>query len=170
MIVVLLEGQTDKGFIETLFTRLNIDGKVRVLGGNNPNKARRYINSFLAKSNNKIVILKDLHRHSQRMLQKIISLIERPPQVTVVIVKHAIESWFLADPAAIRTIFGHSKDINEPEKIPNPDEELDKIAQQCGKRYIKGLEIGRKFAQVCDIRLLKQKCESFKKFLEVVGI
>jgi len=170
MIVVLLEGPTDKGFIETLLTRLNIDGKVRLLGGNKPNKAKRYISSFLGKSNGKIVILKDLHRHSHRTLQKIVSLIEKPPQVRVVIVKHAIESWFLADPAAIQTIFGHSKDIEDPENIPNPDEELDKIAQQCGKRYIKSLEIGRKFAQVCDIGLLKRKCKSFRKFLEVVGM
>lgn len=59
--LIIVEGLTDKGFIEGIAEKLRIPCKVHPIRGNRPDKVRRLLKA-LAREFSKSIILKDLHR------------------------------------------------------------------------------------------------------------
>ncbi|HDJ89622.1 MAG TPA: hypothetical protein ENG40_02895 [Thermoprotei archaeon] len=101
MIAIIVEGVSDRGFIEGIADRLKITCRVRLMRGNRPNKAVRLIKSVsVLRDINKIIFLKDLHVQDENKIRdKIRGIMEEIGEINKVyriVVKKSIESWVLA--------------------------------------------------------------------------
>jgi formiminotetrahydrofolate cyclodeaminase len=129
--LIIVEGHTDKAFIEGITEKLQKPCKIHPMRGNKPEK----------------VILKDLHRGEQQTA-KLIDEIKREikqlqnlqHKIHTIIVKRSVESWILAGLC-----------VNNPEETPNPEEELKKLMQKTGKHYIKSPEVYKRLAKEVDL-------------------
>jgi hypothetical protein len=162
--LIIVEGLTDKGFIEGIAEKLQAQCKVHIMRGNRPEKVSRLLKAFMGEFN-KAIILKDLHRAGRdtttlinKLTSKLKQLESQGLQLQVISVKRSIESWILA-----------GLSVNNPEEILNPEEELKKLMQKKGKQYIKSPEIYKRLAkEEIDIKKAAAKSEAFKNFIEIL--
>lgn len=163
--LIIVEGLTDKGFIEGIAEKLQTPCKVHPIRGNKPDKVRRLLQVFAGEFD-KAIILKDLHRGDRetitlvnklkREIRKLENII---PPTQIIVIKRSIESWILAGLC-----------INNPEEIPDPEEELKKLMQKRGKHYIKSSEVYKRLAkEEVDIKKASVKSETFKDFVELLA-
>lgn len=159
--LVIVEGLTDKGFIEGVTEKLQKPCKVYPMRGNKPEKVRRILKASY--DFEKAIILKDLHRE-ERQTTKLIDDIKREikqlenqkPYTQVIVVRRCIESWILAGFC-----------VNNPEEIPNPEDELKRLMQKRGKHFIKSPEAYKQLARAeMDIEKAKTKSKTFKEFID----
>lgn len=158
--LVIVEGKTDKGFIEGIAEKLQKLCKVRPMRGNKPEKIRRILKASY--DFEKAIILKDLHRGEQQTT-KLINDIKREikrlenqkPCTQIIVVRRCIESWILAGLC-----------VNNPEEIPNPEDELKRLMQKRGKHFMKSPEVYKQIAkEEMDIEKAKAKSKTFKEFI-----
>jgi hypothetical protein len=143
--LIIVEGHTDKAFIEGITEKLQKPCKIHPMRGNKPEKVRRILASD--REFEKAIILKDLHRGEQQTA-KLIDEIKREikqlqnlqHKIHTIIVKRSVESWILAGLC-----------VNNPEETPNPEEELKKLMQKTGKHYIKSPEVYKRLAKEVDL-------------------
>lgn len=162
--LIIVEGITDKSFIEGIAEKLQTRCKVHPMRGNKPDKIRRLLMAF-AEEIRKAIILKDLHRGYtetttlvSRLKMEIRKLESQRLQSQIIIVKRNVESWILA-----------GLSVNNPEEISDPEEELKKIMQKKGRHYIKSPEVYKRLAkEEVDIKKATLKSEAFKKFVEIL--
>ena len=161
--LIIVEGLTDKGFIEGIAEKLQKPCKVHPMRGNKPEKVRRILASD--REFEKAIILKDLHRGEQQTT-KLIDEIKREikklknlqNRIHTIIVKRSVESWILAGLC-----------VNNPEETPNPEEELKRLMQKRGKCFIKSLEVYKRLAKEgIDLNKALTKSASFKEFLDAL--
>jgi hypothetical protein len=161
-ILIIVEGLTDKGFIEGIAEKLQVACKIHVMRGNRPEKVSRLLRT-LAGEFNKAIILKDLHRAGvdtsiliNRLMSKVKQLESQEMQTRVFPVKRSIEAWILA-----------GLSLNNPEETLNPEEELKKLMQRRSKQCIKSLELYKRLAkEEVDIEKAAAKSKTFKEFIE----
>ena len=164
---IIVEGPSDKDVVEVLLSKRGVRAIIRLMRGNNPAKARGHVNTLLERGFKKVIVLKDLHglpARVEKMKEELRSRISTGG-VKIIVVKQSIEAWLLGDPKAVKRVLGHAVHVANPEEVPKPDEELDKAAMRCGKRYIKGLTT-RRLAEEMDVDRAAEKCPSLKEFLE----
>jgi hypothetical protein len=160
--LIIVEGLTDKGFIEGIAEKLQATCKIYVMRGNRPEKVSRLLRAFAGEFN-KAIILKDLHRAGvdattliNKLISKVRQLESQKIQTRVFPVKRSIEAWILA-----------GLSLNNPEEILNPEEELKKLMQRRSKQYIKSPEIYKRLAkEELDIEKATAKSKTFKDFIE----
>jgi len=174
-ILVLVEGPSDKGFVEDILKRLGLKPRVIVMRGNRPEKAVNHIKAQKG-SYDKAVILKDLHEREEtvvkRLLERIYSKLketgEETSKIRCVVVRRAIESWFLADPEALEKTLGCRVNVGDPEEISDPSQYLNQELEKHGKHYIKSMEISRRIARKINIEIARRRSKSFNEFIETV--
>lgn len=163
--LVIVEGLTDKGFIEGIAEKLQKPCKVHPMRGNNPEKARRILKAHT--DFEKAMILKDLHRGEQQ-ITKLINDIKREikqlenqkPHTQIIVVRRCIESWILAGLC-----------VNNPEEIPDPENELKRLMQKKGKHFMKSPEAYKQLArEEIDIEKAKAKSKTFKEFIDYLKV
>jgi len=161
--LIIVEGLTDKGFIEGIVEKLQVPCKVRIMRGNRPERASRLLKALMGEFS-KAIVLKDLHRAGRetttlinKLASKIRQIESQGLQSQVIIVKRSIESWILA-----------GLSVNNPEEILNPEEELKELMQKKGKHYVKSPEIYKRLAKEVDIKEAIAKSETFKNFIEIL--
>jgi len=160
--LIIVEGLTDKGFIEGVAEKLQIACKIHVMRGNRPEKVSRLLRT-LAGEFNKAIILKDLHRAGvdesiliNKLLSKVRQLESQKMQTRVFPVKRSIEAWILA-----------GLSLNNPEEILNSEEELKKLMQRRNKQCIKSPELYKQLAkEEVGIEKAAAKSKTFKDFIE----
>jgi len=159
--LIIVEGQTDEGFIKGIADRLQAKCKVLVMRGNRADKAHRLLKAHMGNFN-KAAVLKDIHRAGvdttaiiDQLASKIKQLETQKIQLRVFPVKRSIEAWILAGLC-----------LNNPEEILNPEEELKKLMQREGKHYIKSPEIYTRIADEIDIEKAKKASKTFKDFID----
>lgn len=172
---VLVEGVTDRGAARAVGKRMrtrvrtylmyeNTIGKLGIVKAN----ATRY---------DKFVLLKDLHTFYKQSLRRLHSGLcnamngSLRDRITLVIVMHEIESWFLADSVALGKVFNCriGTEIHNPEDIQNAAEELDNLLmRRCGKRYYKSQKVAEYIMKNADFEKVSRKAPSFKRFLDVL--
>jgi len=59
--LIIVEGLTDKGFIEGIVEKLQVPCRVRIMRGNRPERASRLLKALMGEFS-KAIVLKDLHR------------------------------------------------------------------------------------------------------------
>jgi hypothetical protein len=143
--------------------------------GNRVEKLCGFIDS-LKSDYRKFVVLKDLHRYDQRTIDERFRGIRNhlpaseSRRTSLIIVRRAIEAWLLADSESINRTYGFKDaiEVNNPENIEDPAEELDRILQRHGKRYVKGDSIAPKIAAELDVARAMNKSPSLRAFYEIV--
>jgi len=160
MIAIIVEGVSDKGFIEGIADRLKITCRVRLMRGNRPNKAIRLIKSVsVLRDINKIIFLKDLHTQDENKIRdkirRIMEEIGEINKVYPIVVKKSIESWVLAGLYNKR----------DAEKIADPIRELNTLLMREGRYYIKSYDFSRRLAEMIDLNKAMRNSHSFRKFI-----
>ena len=171
-ILVLVEGVTEKGAIKSIAKRLGVKIKVVLMRGNRIEKVRGVIRT-LGFRYDKFIILKDLHKYPEKTIIERYNRIRRTinadlyERVKLVIVKYAIEAWFLADTDAVSRVFNcrRLRAIRDPESIEDPAEELNNMLKREGKLYYKAENIAERIMKEADLEVISKKAASFREFL-----
>jgi len=171
-ILVLTEGPTDRGAIRSVAKRLGIKVRVSLMLGNRVEKLKGTIIG-LAAYHDKFIVLKDLHTYQEDAINRRYGAVLKEldtylkKKARLVIVRHAIEAWFLADINALNRTFNCriEREIPNPEGIKDPAKKLNEILEGYGKRYYKSEEIGKKIMMEADLDKIAEKSSSFKRFL-----
>jgi len=158
--LIIVEGPTDKAFVEVMAKRLRVACKTYIARGNKPEKVTRLLRAS-AGAFSKAIILKDLHGgdlNRSLVISKVAKVVSQLKglKAYVVQVKRSIESWILA---------GLSADIDNPEDLPDPEEELRRLMQKEGKYYVKSPEVYKRLAQEVDVEHARAKSKTFEDFL-----
>ena len=172
-ILVFVEGDTEEGFLRGLAERLSLRLKVIKMRGNRPDKLRGWLKVHRP---HRCIVLKDLHRRSEEFVEELkrqlarlkieLQLSEEP---RVVLVRRAIEAWFLADEVALKEMFGCDVPaIENPEALSDPARKLSELLRARGKEYVKSYWVARKIAEILDIRKVSKKSKSFSEFLRSI--
>jgi len=171
MIGFIVEGITDKAAVKALCERLRIQSTTRMMKGNRPRKVEGLIEKELLKIGvDRVIIVKDL-RSSQKILGEMSRLVRRISNLIrtdLIIIRPAIEAWFLSDPTAIEEVLGHRSEVRNPEECEDPAEELDRVARRCGKRYIKSARLVRRIIERMNLNRAKRRCSSLDLFINIV--
>jgi len=160
--LVVVEGESDEGFVEGMAERLGIRCRVCRMRGNKPNKIGRIIRSFSGLR--KAIVLKDLHgagRDVNTLINKFRNLINQLRsngiEAHLIIVKRSIESWVLAGMC-----------VEDAENLPDPEEKLMEVMRRRGEDYIKSKTLLRKLARELDIEKIMKVSNSFRNFIEAL--
>ncbi len=160
MIIVIVEGPSDAGFIEGLARRLEIRCKVLLMRGNRPRKAVRLVKLGHFNTPEKVVVLKDVHRRSESDVKENLREIvqELGGIAHGVIVKRSIESWVLA-----------GLGVKNAEDISDPVRELSsRMIRERGMPYLKSKDLLRRLAREIDLDAAARNSQTFKGFLELL--
>jgi len=174
-ILIMSEGVTDRGAIKTVAKRLRIRTRFVLMHGNQLRKIKGVVEVNSSKYD-KFIVLKDLHTHREENIRKWYNAARRDlsaelrDRLTFVIVKHAIEAWFLADTDALNATYDCSinKEIFNPEDFPNPSEELENLLRKHGKSYIKSEESAARIMQEADLQKISDKAPSFRRLIDLL--
>ncbi|MEM2441943.1 MAG: hypothetical protein QXX99_06195 [Candidatus Bathyarchaeia archaeon] len=160
--LVIVEGVTDRSFVEGIAKKLRIRCKVLQMRGNRPDKIRRLLIAY-TKRIREAIVLKDLHRGYKettalidRLKAEIGRLGNQGIRAQIVTVKRSVESWILA-----------GLSVNN-EEILNPEEVLKEMMQRKGRHYTKSPEVYRQLAREVDIEKAASKSETFRRFIEAL--
>jgi len=169
-VIVFCEGDTDVGAIKAVSKRLRVRVRPRRMVGNRPEKVARICRA-LAQEYDKFIILKDLHRYKEETIKRIrkdvLRVVHFDKKIFFLIIRHAIESWFLADADALSRVYNcRVTEISDPEEIENPADELGRLLGKHGKKYIKSEWVSKRIMDEADLQKVSKKSASFKKFLK----
>ena len=165
--LVLVEGESDEGFVQGLAKRLGLEIKILKMRGNRPDKAVRLIKAVLeSQSFSKAIILKDQHSYPEELIQEKLLQIREEISKTIktdkkccihgIIVKKAIEAWILA-----------GLGVNNPENIDDPDEYLNEILRRRGRGvYIKNREKAKRLAMEIDLNQAIKHSNQLREFID----
>jgi len=163
---IILEEPSADPFVKKIAEKLGIRVKTIVSKGRERMKKKldAYA-SLLSKDCQKILALVDSHCSDSESVERNFVLPQIRTNVSICVVVHAIESWLLADPQAIarRIRSSRLRTHPNPEALCKPEEELDRIFELHGKKYLKGRD-AEKIAEFVRPRILARKCPSFERF------
>ena len=100
-------------------------------------------------------------------MERLARAVEKP-RIVPVIVRRAIEAWILADPTSLSHRLGVPVRVEEPERILDPAEELDRVMRRAGLRYVKGYNQAKALACVIDLESAAEKSESLRQFVNAL--
>lgn len=169
-----VEGPTDRGAIKSVARRFRVKINTDLMYGNRVERLKGLIRSRYF---DKYVIVKDLHRRKEESIRRTYNRVVRGVNsryrnnIGLVIVKHEIEAWFLADIEALNRVYNCriNEEIRNPEDIPNPAEELDNLLRRYGKEYIKSESTASKIMEEVDLEKISEKAPSFRRFLDYLN-
>lgn len=173
-ILVLVEGETDKGVITAIKEKLGISMEVRLMRGNRLKKIKGWIRTHRCK---KYIVIKDLERLSEETIRSKFNRILKSldahlrDKVKLVIVKPMIEAWFLADLKAIENVYDCIlvERIENPEEIADPIEKLNELLRKCHKKYVKGQVIAKNIVENMNIGRAVKKATSLRDFIKTIN-
>jgi len=179
MIGVIVEGTSDEKVIREITHKLGVPVKIRRSRRGatiqSPRKTGSDVEDLLADCE-KVVILKDSHcadpHEKERHLREKLGGLGLPVEgdLHICMVVHAIESWLLADEAAIGDYLSSEvREIHSPENECKPEDVLDELFKRSGRVYLKGGEAPRELARRLRVEKVITKCPSFKKFKALIG-
>jgi len=172
-ILVLGEGNTEKGVINAIAKRLNLKIRFLRMRGNKPEKLCTFIRT--EREYDKYIILKDLKPYGKeevvkRKIDNVRSKLDERTKNKVkhVIVKQEIEAWFLADPQALERAFNCKieRRIVNPEEVDEPEKELNNLLRKCGKTYYKSEQVASRITMEMNLEEVANKSNSFNTFLK----
>lgn len=82
-----------------------------------------------------------------------------------IVIVEMLEAWLLADPVALKKLFGISKKITNPEKLRNPKSELKRLLP---KSVTYTPTSAARIAEVLDMEVLRKRCPRFEIFRKAV--
>jgi len=158
--LVVVEGESDEGFVIGLAERLGLKVRVLKMRGNRPDKAIRIVKAALAAQNySKVIVLKDQHESSEEAVREKLQVIVTGIQhkhVHAIIVKRAIAAWILA-----------GMDIHNAESIKKPDDYLNTILKQRGRgNYIKSFQKARQLVKEIDLQVAQKLSSTLREFVD----
>ena len=173
-ILLSVEGPSDQGVFDGLNQRLPQNIVAHPTNGNRPNKISGYFKHRQGFS--KYIMCKDLHSYREQDINRLYNEAKAElddqdkPLFEKLIIKFAIEAWFLSDIEALNTV-SHC-DINtpiiNPENIENPDEYLTELLRTQGKDYIKNRNISKEIMKNIDLTKLHNNCSSYQDFINII--
>ena|GEM_PF-2101775 len=157
-LLVVVEGDSDAGFVKGIAERVCVAVKVRKVRGNRPEKVKRLVEAHHVE---KVVVLKDEHRNPE-----IVERVERELRglAKVIRVKCSLESWILIGLGAER-----SEMCDDPEKKLREFLARKEHVIESRGVLIKSDEFYRRLTKEVDINKLKEYSKAFHEFLKALA-
>ncbi len=175
MLIIAVEGESDKGVVGALLNRLGKHADILLMRGNRPTKIANKIVARTIKyvgkgiRIEKIIVLKDLHEYREEVIRKHLETIKKRVQHLAryygIIVRYAIEAWILADVSCLQKTLGITTRQIDPESIERPNEYLDALFMKKNKRYVKSRTLLYELAKNIDINTATKNSKSFREFI-----
>mgnify|MGYP000194440325 CR=1 FL=1 len=178
MLIIAVEGESDKGAVEALLNRLEKHADILLMRGNRPIKIA---NKIVAKATKymsrgvrieKIIVLKDLHEYREEIIKRHLETIRQRVQHLAryygIIVRYAIEAWILADVSCLQKTLGITTRQINPESIERPNEYLDALFMKKNKRYVKSKALLYRLVKNIDINTAIKNSKSFHEFISAL--
>jgi len=170
-ILVLVEGSSDCGVVETFAKKLGRGIEVRVMRGNRKEKIIRLIKTY--KDYDKAIVLKDLHTSKEENIKRILNEIKKNTselgiKVHGIIVRRAIEAWILSDPESLSRYLNINISIGDSEDIIDPANLLDNYLKRINRRYVKNREIAKQLAELVNLNKATMRSRSLKEFIDIL--
>ena len=160
--LVVVEGESDEGFVHGLAEVLGVKVKVLKMRGNRPDKAIRLVRAELVnQSYSKVVVLKDQHKSREDTVLKKLQEIEagiRHPRTYTIMVRRAVEAWILA-----------GMNISNAESIDKPDDYLDTMLRREGKGgYVKSFWKAKQLAKEINLQAAQNHSPTLRQFINAL--
>ncbi len=170
---VLCEGISDKESLQEIFKKENL--RKKVIKFDSRSRLLKKVNKYIFNYNEKVdifIILVDSHCTDPLVtFNEVHNSIELSniEKVRIHIIKHALETWFLAEENAIKERFGiNFKTISNPETICKPDETLKELLRRAGIiKYQKSIH-AKAISKMLNIENLRNKSENFSSFISLI--
>ena len=171
---VLCEGISDFESIQEIFKKeiinnigiRNFKGRNRLL-----KKVNKYIFNFVGKIDIFIIVVDSHCTDPSITHNEVYNIIEESiiEKVRIHVIKHALESWFLAEGNAINRKYRKNfRFPSNPEGICQPDKELEDFLRRAGRlKYNKSID-AKAISKLLDTEDLKNKSRNFNSFIELV--
>jgi hypothetical protein len=170
LIGLVSEWTSDRDVVQEICRKSNIKTKHRLMRGNDLRKAKTYSVQLFDEGCNKVIVLKDLHSSTTPEIEAKFRRNRFEEKVHLCIVVRSIESWLLADEAALSDYLGVPVNpVYNPEEIPNPYDYLNSIFKKARDiEYYKGGKDPAEIARRIRIGIVEKKCSSFRIFKALV--
>lgn len=159
---IIVEEPSAVGFVKKIAEKLGIHLQIIVAKGREKLKTKLKAYAALLEGCEKIIALVDSHCSDPLEIEKTFRFTRN---VEVCVIVHAIESWLLGDRNALAKILKDSqiRTPQNPETFCKPEEELAKLFQRHGKKYLKSRD-ARIIAEFIELEAVTNKCPSFQRF------
>jgi len=177
----VVEGPSDEKVVKELAVRLGETGvETRLVRGQNPRKTVSLARFLEGRGCHKILLVRDTHcRDPAKTMENFSVELKQnglnarlAGKTRICIIASAVESWLLADEAAIGDYLGvDAEPIDNPETIHNPDEVLDEVFKRnrtYNRGYLKGGIDPMELAKRLNVQKLREKCAYFRHFEEMI--
>lgn len=170
---VLCEGISDRDSLKEIFKKEDI--RKKVIKFNSKPRLLKKVNKYIH-ANDEIVdifiIVVDSHCTDPSVTYNEVHRRIEPfniEKVRIHIIKHALETWFLAEENAIKERFGiNFRTISNPETICKPDETLKELLRRAGIiKYQKSIH-AKAISKMLNIENLRNKSENFSSFISLI--
>jgi len=180
---ILAEADSDIGALKTLIRRILGDNSVPIRGksydgcGTLLKKGARDLAAFIGVGASHFIICHDADGSepndvSAAVIARVISPLKtRPSSYCVVVPVQELEAWLLSDMNALTTAVKkfQAREIPNPENISDPKKQIIRLGRdESGKEQYDPVVHNEKVAKWIDLAILRQKCRSFRPFLEYV--
>lgn len=178
MLIIAVEGESDKGAVKALLNRLGKHADILLMRGNRPTKIANKIvaraTKYMGKGARieKIIVLKDLHEYKEETIRKHLETIRQRVQHLAkyygIIVQYAIEAWILADVSCLQKTLGITTRQIDPESIERPNEYLDTLFMKKNKRYVKSKALLYELVKNIDMNTAIKNSKSLSEFINAL--
>lgn len=177
---LIVEGDYDERFFSELIPRLLPDVHVEIAlviraGGTGPltAKLRGYVNRMRFANSGRavdgVIVVRDSNGKDPTQIEQILSAqladthYRFPRGIVVHAVRRQMETWLLADEAAIGRVVGSPSRTRDPlEEIHDPKAKIRELLSRADRPYTADVCAG--IARTLDLEILRTRCPNFRAF------
>lgn len=159
---IIVEEPSAVGFVKKIAEKLGIHLQIIVAKGREKLRKKLKAYTALLADCEKIIALVDSHCSDPLEIEKKFRFAR---DIEVCVIVHAIESWLLGDKNALARVLRNSqiRTPQNPETFCKPEEELTRLFQRHGKKYLKSRD-AQIIAELIELEAVTNKCPSFQRF------
>ena len=184
MYILLTEDKTDFDAVKVIIRRLANDEGLPIHGrgfngaGEIKNKGTATINALWEPTFKACIVVRDcdgvdsagkLSAIKKEVFDEM--RVQGKPILCVVLPKHELEAWYLADIQCVTNIWKQwkpEKDFPNPESLPDPKGDLERLSRAKNLKPRYSTNDGAAIARKLDLEIVRKKCSSFQPLYALI--
>lgn len=166
----VVEGPDDEIVVKGILEKLRVPFKIRVArgSGNLKRKAASYSELLRSSGCEKIIVIRDLNCDDYDSVRNDLAecLVN---DIKLCIPIHEMESWLLADDAALSTVLhSHVSPVSDPESVHDAKARMKEIFEKFGRSYVPLKDLPQ-ITHHLKLDAVRKKCGSYLTFENLVN-